>query len=480
MEMDSEELLSGDNETGDQDVSGLDVDQLLGEDDHTMDDVAADEPANIEDQEVDTETGTSNTMGEESTGEAFSNHKPSRGRADFRGGRPDFRGRFFPRMRGRPFMRFPGPGSGPPFGPRGPPPHRMRPPPFGMRGPPGMFPPGIRGPPGFRGRGPHPRMGHMPPRPPPPQGFGPPPPRLRGGPFPHPRPPPFNQRPPPPMEVVREQGPSRERFPGPVNRGHQVHHRGSRQPNNQIRTILTGQNTPNVSFVGKKRPQNTTPTEPPPPKRSNYGPSQSFQPPHRGNHNGHPRGPAPGGTSRSNDQFPKFSQPSVSEFNGQCHSNLRTITLVETAPVPPQQRPPQVKTSKQTHLNYGKQKMIPFQHNPSPSLTSITISQENEMHPQPMVIPVKTTSSPVREAPKPKNSPGSELKVLVQNLPSSVNFDKLTAMSASCGEVKGIVVQSDQRSAVIEFCEASSAENFTKQHNRRMMDLAIINVSRLC
>jgi len=83
--------------------------------------------------------------------------------------------------------------------------------------------------------------------------------------------------------------------------------------------------------------------------------------------------------------------------------------------------------------------------------------------------------------PTPKSShPRSELKVLVQNLPSSVNFDKLSSMSASCGAVKGIVVQPDQKSAVIEFCEASSAETFTKQHNRRMMDLAILNVSRLC
>ena len=36
--MDSEDLLSGDQDAGDQDVSGLDVDQLLREEDQTMED----------------------------------------------------------------------------------------------------------------------------------------------------------------------------------------------------------------------------------------------------------------------------------------------------------------------------------------------------------------------------------------------------------------------------------------------------------
>jgi len=95
-----------------------------------------------------------------------------------------------------------------------------------------------------------------------------------------------------------------------------------------------------------------------------------------------------------------------------------------------------------------------------------------------MMISPKQPTAPI-SSPKPTH-PRSEVKVLIQNLPSSVNFDKLSTMSASCGAVKGIVVQADQKSAVIEFCEASSAETFTKQHNRRMMDLAILNVSRLC
>merc|ERR1719228_2310393 len=132
----------------------------------------------------------------------------------------------------------------------------------------------------------------------------------------------------------------------------------------------------------------------------------------------------------------------------------------------------------QKHPHSGnKTRMNPIQHNPSPTLTSIPISPGGDA-PQPMIISPRPTPPP---APVPKAThPRSELKVLVQNLPSSVNFDKLSSMSASCGAVKGIVVQPDQKSAVIEFCEASSAATFTKQHNRKMMDLAILNVSRMC
>jgi len=52
-------------------------------------------------------------------------------------------------------------------------------------------------------------------------------------------------------------------------------------------------------------------------------------------------------------------------------------------------------------------------------------------------------------------------------------------MSASCGAVKAIQVDQQARSAVIEFMSAESAENFTRQHNRRMIDLAILSVSRI-
>lgn len=75
---------------------------------------------------------------------------------------------------------------------------------------------------------------------------------------------------------------------------------------------------------------------------------------------------------------------------------------------------------------------------------------------------------------------GPLLKVLIQNLPVSVNVEKLNNMSASCGQVKDINVNPEKRSAVIEFYDPSGADSFFKQHNRKMMDLAILNVRKIC
>ena len=107
-----------------------------------------------------------------------------------------------------------------------------------------------------------------------------------------------------------------------------------------------------------------------------------------------------------------------------------------------------------------------IQHNPSPALTSITISDGQDA--------VMVTDKPQQPDIRPR------LKVWIQNLPSSINADKLSSMSSSCGPVKDIAVNTEKRSAVIEFCEPSGAETFTKQHNRKMMDLAILNVTRIC
>ena len=40
-------------------------------------------------------------------------------------------------------------------------------------------------------------------------------------------------------------------------------------------------------------------------------------------------------------------------------------------------------------------------------------------------------------------------------------------------------VDQQAKSAVIEFVAPDSAETFTRQHNRRMLDLAILSVSRI-
>lgn len=431
-------------------------------------------------------------------------------------------------MRGRPFMRFPGP----PFGPRGP--QGMRPPPpFGFRGPPGgMFPPGMRGPPGFRGRGPPPRMGHMHGPRPHPAGFRPPPPHMRGGPLPHRM----------PHHGMRPQGGHHWEQHEPYHHPHQgdrgrrrgggsYHHEGppsrrdsaSHPPANQIRTILTGAGGQMgggggpVSIVGKRRStSNLTPCEggEPPSKRASYGGGSGRGGYHNrsGGHQsgGGPRqggnqtrtfsgGPRPGNNGLTSSSYnsqssnhmqapPPVGPPGPDSYpsSGQCHSNLRSITLVETPPPQaPQQRFRPQHGPAQTVRN-GRVGPVPIHHNPSPILTAIPMGEAPPQKPElsPQTAPLQQRQQ-TQVASRPAQEvfhglPRSELKVLVQNLPTSVNFDRLSSMSASCGPVKGIQVNHQAKSAVIEFVEAESAECFAKQHNRKMMDLAILNVSRLC
>ena len=351
-------------------------------------------------------------------------------------------------------MRMPGP---PPFGLRGPPPPGMRAP-FGFRGPPGMFPP--RCPPGMRGRGPGPRMG--PPQPPP-HGFRPPPPHMRGpgpGPGLHVRP--HGARPGPP--------------PGQGGYGG---HRGGRgrgggggrgQPSNQIRTMITGESPPAGGQHSQPPPHKrrlvghkATSQGEPPAKRQTF--SQPAQ--YRGGHqHGYSRG-------AQHSYANLHSQPPVSDFNGQCHSNLRSIPLVDTGP--PRHPPPptvlqpvryqQPRQPRPQMKARNSQSQI--HHNPSPALTSIRISEGQE------AVQAMLTDKPPQQL-------GPRLKVWIQNLPSSINADKLSSMSSNCGPVKDIAVNTEKRSAVIEFCDPHGAETFTKQHNRKMMDLAILNVTRIC
>ena len=357
-------------------------------------------------------------------------------------------------MRCRPFMRMPGP---PPFGLRGPPPPGMRAP-FGFRGPPGLFPP--RCPPGMRGRGPGLRMG--PPQPPP--GFRPPPPHMRG------------PGPGPGLHVRLHGGPGPRPGPPPGQGG--FGGRGGKMrgggggvrppPSNQIRTMITGESggvggqqsqlPPHKRRLGGHKPASQGE---PPAKRQTFSQPQPVQ--YRGGHQNNYNQPS---HSRGVQSYSNIQAP-VSDFNGQCHSNLRSIPLVDTGP--PRHPPPQV--LQQVRYQQPRQprpQMKPrnsqIHHNPSPALTSITISDSQE--------------AMLTDKPPPQLGP--RLKVWIQNLPSSINADKLSSMSSNCGPVKDIEVNTEKRSAVIEFCDSHGAETFTKQHNRKMMDLAILNVTRIC
>ena len=416
----------------------------------------------------------------------------SRGRGDFRGG-PRFPRFPFPRMRGRPpFMRMPGPM---PFGMRGPrPPPGMRPPPFGFRGPGPMFPP--RGHPGMRGRGPH----H-----PPPPGFRPPPPHMRG---------PGPMRPPPPgLMGPPGPGPMRPPHHGP-GRG-QPRPRGVMRPpapSNQIRTMITGQQAGPPggqgpgTLLGKKRPLPRMMGEPPA-KRPSFSVNNQTQNRHNFSHPPHPgiRGGGPpmvraGGSQHyprpQTHSYPQQQQqhyqprpvqqhqprqqmmtprhqapPPEVNINGQCHSNLRSIQLVDSAPPPAPSFPPP------SHRGRGRGRggvrgghSANITHNPSPALTSISLSDQAPRSQPP--VRHQQMSDPHQGAPM--------LKVLIQNLPISVNADKLSRMSATCGQVRDISLNPAKRSAVIEFNDPSGADSFFKQHNRKMMDLAILNVRKIC
>ena len=463
MDVDTEDvLLSGGEEGGggggEADLAGLDVDQLLSEEDQTMEGgtvskeeeqgTIEEESEEVEDSQEEVgedgeggegEEGEGMDEGEGEGGDEEYTHQNHRGRGYFRGG---FRGhgppRFFPprgppgMMRGRPFLRFPGPRGGPPFlhprmGPR-------HPPPFGWRGPPGgrFPPPGMRGPPGaFRGRGPpmrmgHPRMGHPewdgPHGPPewegphgPPNWEGPPegeywdgPPR-RGGP-PRGCRPPYRGGGPGPRggghNESRHDGPprggSRGREGYVPDRGSQrgVTRGGRSQPSNQIRTILTqGPDAgPPVSIVGKRRqPGNLTICEPPS--------KRPFQPSHQHNSGLRiqgPSGPRYQGPSGPRHQGPQQSRgppgpnsvPPSAESYGQCHSNLRSIPLIDTRPTGPRgghhgTGQPMIRHgNSQGGPRHGNRGPVPILHNPSPSLTSITISPQQKAPPRAAAPPV--------------------------------------------------------------------------------------------
>lgn len=193
---------------------------------------------------------------------------------------------------------------------------------------------------------------------------------------------------------------------------------------------------------------------------------------------------------------------------GQQHSNLRTIPLVSGPAPPPKQantrggggqhrggRGGQRGNGQATRGRGG-----PIIHNPSPSLTSVPIQSgpgpgaaQRTLAPlrkvsvaPPSVVAKTNNTNKVKvesgggDGPPVPNVPRSDKKVLVQNLPVSVSLDRISSMTSSCGLVKGIEVEPSSKSAIIEFCDAAGAEKFQKQHNRKMMDLSILSVVRLC
>ena len=70
-------------------------------------------------------------------------------------------------------------------------------------------------------------------------------------------------------------------------------------------------------------------------------------------------------------------------------------------------------------------------------------------------------------------------RCIISNLPATVTFDKVNQLTVKAGgNVKTINMEGGTR-AVVDFTDAGSAARFQKMFNRKMMDLSILNISRV-
>nr|XP_037291657.1 RNA-binding protein 33-like isoform X3 [Rhipicephalus microplus] len=70
-------------------------------------------------------------------------------------------------------------------------------------------------------------------------------------------------------------------------------------------------------------------------------------------------------------------------------------------------------------------------------------------------------------------------RVLVSNLSASTNENSLRHLGRSCGVVTEIILDKNQRQAVVKFREHQQAMQFQKKYQRHMLDLSMIQVSLL-
>ncbi|XP_050045606.1 uncharacterized protein [Dermacentor andersoni] len=70
-------------------------------------------------------------------------------------------------------------------------------------------------------------------------------------------------------------------------------------------------------------------------------------------------------------------------------------------------------------------------------------------------------------------------RVLVSNLSASTNENSLRHLGRSCGVVTEIILDKNQRQAVVKFREHQQAVQFQKKYQRHMLDLSMIQVSLL-
>ena len=132
-------------------------------------------------------------------------------------------------------------------------------------------------------------------------------------------------------------------------------------------------------------------------------------------------------------------------------------------------------------------------HKPAPSLTQIRTVDNNYQQQQQQQnsnsnlrsIPTVASSgggpgsNPSAGGPKITKTGGSSSRVMISNLPGTMNFARISAMTTACGNVKNINMQTENGTAVVEFANPSGAENFIRANNRKIIDRSMISVARL-
>jgi len=80
--------------------------------------------------------------------------------------------------------------------------------------------------------------------------------------------------------------------------------------------------------------------------------------------------------------------------------------------------------------------------------------------------------------PKITKTGGMSNRVMISNLPPMMSFERISAMTTAAGSVRNINVN-DNATAIVEFANPASAENFIRTSNRKVIDRSMITVARL-
>ena len=230
--------------------------------------------------------------------------------------------------------------------------------------------------------------------------------------------------------------------------------------------------------------------------------------------------PASSSTSFDGGPRPKMSHMNVPPPTNTPpnRTNLRQIQTVDE-PMQQQQR---------THQNYyphsaptphyrprhppppGSRGGFTVSHTPAPSLTTIRTVDSSSYNAQPKPVQQSQnrygfeTNKDLRgcqtqffyfsnlrsiptigaSVPSPMNQPritktgGQSNRVMISNLPRNMSFERISAMTTACGNVRTINVN-ENGTAIVEFANTAGAENFIRANNRKIIDRSLITVSRL-